>query len=167
MFKKLFNKSKETQENNESTIFSPITGEILSIENVPDPVFSQKMMGEGAAIIPLEGKVVAPVNGEIIQVAPSKHAIGILAEDGSEILIHVGLETVALNGEGFTIHVNVGDKVQVGQDLMDFDLAYIQENAKDIISPIVMTNSSTSNKTYKQTSETNGKAGETVLFQVN
>ncbi|WP_010095275.1 PTS sugar transporter subunit IIA [Ornithinibacillus scapharcae] len=162
MFKKLFNKSKE-----ESTIVSPITGDIVSIEKVPDPVFSQKMMGEGAAIIPTEGKVVAPVNGEIIQVAPTKHAIGLLAEDGSEILIHVGLETVALNGEGFQVHVGVGDKVQVGQALMDFDLAYIQENANDIISPVVITNSSTSNKTYNQTAETNGKAGETVLFHVN
>lgn len=161
MFKKLFNKKEAT------TIFSPITGEIVNIEKVPDPVFNQKMMGEGAAIIPTEGKVVAPVNGEIIQVAPTKHAIGILAEDGSEILIHVGLETVALNGEGFQVHTSVGEKVQVGQALMDFDLSYIKENAKDIITPVVITNSSTSNKAYNQTAETNGKAGETVLFQVN
>ncbi|WP_026908309.1 PTS sugar transporter subunit IIA [Paucisalibacillus globulus] len=158
MFKKLFNKSKETH------FYAPVNGKIVSLEDVPDPVFSQKMMGEGIAIIPSEGKVVAPVNGEIIQVAPTKHAIGILAEDGSEILIHFGLETVALNGEGFDVHVNPGDQVKVGQPLMDVRLNVIQEKAKDTITPIVITNGNQINKQYDFTEPKEGKAGETLIF---
>ncbi|WP_042146598.1 PTS glucose transporter subunit IIA [Paucisalibacillus sp. EB02] len=163
MFKKLFNKSKES---NEVQVYAPITGKLVSIEEVPDPVFSQKMMGEGAAIIPTDGKIVAPVNGEVIQVAPTKHAIGIKAEDGSEILLHIGLETVALKGEGFTVHVSQGDNVKVGDHLMDVDLNFIKENAKDIISPIVFTDSSNSGKNYHKGQVADCKAGETVIFNV-
>ncbi|WP_249870501.1 PTS sugar transporter subunit IIA [Oceanobacillus saliphilus] len=167
MFKKFFNKSIESAKSQKAQIFVPITGKVVPIEEVPDPIFSEKMMGEGAAVIPSEGKVVAPVNGEIIQVAPTKHAIGILSEDGSEILIHIGLETVALDGEGFTVHVNVGDKISVGQALMDFDLEVIKTKASNIISPIVITNSKDTNRTYKQTDATEGKAGETAIFHVS
>ncbi|HAM80043.1 PTS sugar transporter subunit IIA [Ornithinibacillus bavariensis] len=165
MFKNLF-KSKEKHTTNGIEVFAPITGKFVSIEEVPDPVFSQKMMGEGGAIIPSNGQVVAPVSGEIIQVAPTKHAIGILAEDGSELLLHIGLETVAMSGEGFTVHVNQGDKVQVGQPLLDFDLVSVKEKAKDSISPIVFTNSGDTGKTYEPVHVSECQAGETVIFQV-
>jgi sugar PTS system EIIA component len=165
MFKNLF-KSKDKQSAENIEIVAPITGKFVSIEEVPDPVFSQKMMGEGGAIIPSLGKVVAPVNGEIIQVAPTKHAIGILAEDGSEILLHIGLETVAMNGEGFSVHVNQGDKVKVGDPLVDFDLSVIKEKAKDIISPIVFTNSGDTGKTYEPVTVSECVAGETVIYHV-
>src|SRR5690625_7369169 len=97
MFKKLF---RRTEKSKELQIVAPLNGQIVPLQDVPDPVFGQKMMGEGIAIIPKDGKVVSPVHGKIIQIPNSKHAVGIEAEDGSEILIHVGLETVALKGEG-------------------------------------------------------------------
>lgn len=154
----MFKKSKQNE------IYAPITGEVITLENVPDPVFSQKMMGEGIAVRPTKGEVLSPINGEVVQVAPSKHAVGILAEDGTEILIHVGLETVALEGEGFTVHVKTGDKVSVGKKLLDVDLDYIKEHAKDIISPIVITNSSTTGKEYNFTESQQSEAAETVLI---
>lgn len=137
MFKKLFgNKDK----NNKEIIFAPLNGKVLSIEEVPDPVFSQKMMGDGLAIEPTDGKVVSPVKGEIIQVFPTKHAIGIKTETGLEILIHIGLETVQMKGEGFTTHVSEGSIVEVGSPLVTFDLDLVREKAASTITPIVITN---------------------------
>lgn len=141
-----------------------MNGEIVSLEEVPDPVFSQKMMGEGIAMIPTDGKVHAPVNGEVIQVAPTKHAVGLLAEDGTEILIHVGLETVSLKGEGFKVEVSSGDTVSVGQPLMAFDLEYIRTKAKSTVTPIVITNSNTADKLVTLTKDKEGKIGETVIM---
>jgi sugar PTS system EIIA component len=137
MFKKLFGK-KELKK--EETLVAPLNGKVVDIEQVPDPTFSQKLMGEGIAIEPADGTVVSPVNGEVIQFFHTKHAIGIRSETGLEILIHVGLETVMLNGEGFTGHVQVGDKVKVGDRLMTFDLELIKEKAASSITPIVITN---------------------------
>src|SRR5699024_3774093 len=102
MFKNLF-KKKETPK--EEQIIAPLSGKVKQLEEVPDPTFSEKMMGEGIAIEPDEGLVVAPFDGEIIQVFPTKHAIGIQGESGLEILIHIGLETVSLKGEGFEVFV--------------------------------------------------------------
>jgi sugar PTS system EIIA component len=136
MFKKLFGK----REKKEETLFAPLNGKVVDIEQVPDPTFSQKLMGEGIAIEPADGTVVSPVNGEVIQFFHTKHAIGIRSETGLEILIHVGLETVMLNGEGFTGHVQVGDKVKVGDRLITFDLEVIKEKAASSITPIVITN---------------------------
>lgn len=137
MFKKLFGKSpKQTEE----TFVAPLTGTVKNIEDVPDPVFSQKMMGDGIAIEPTEGEVVSPVDGEIIQFFHTKHAIGIRSNTGLEILIHVGLETVTMNGEGFTGHVNEGDKVKVGDKLISFDLDLVKEKATSTITPVVITN---------------------------
>lgn len=137
MLKKLFGKSpKQTEE----IFVAPLTGTVKKIEDVPDPVFSQKMMGDGIAIEPTDGTVVSPVNGEIIQFFHTKHAIGIRSNTGLEILIHVGLETVTMNGEGFTGHVKEGDKVRVGDKLITFDLELIKEKATSTITPIVVTN---------------------------
>lgn len=147
-------------------IYAPVNGEIIRIEDVPDPVFSQKMMGEGAAVKPDGGSIVAPVNGKVIQVAPTKHAIGLLADDGTEILIHVGLETVALNGEGFKPAVKEGDKVSAGQLLMEVDWDYISAHAVSTVTPIVITNSQGSGKQYVLSVEKTGVAGETVIISV-
>src|SRR5690625_692457 len=126
MFKNLFKKSSEQEK---LEIYAPLNGKVVKLEDVPDPVFNQKMMGEGIAIMPSEGKVVSPVECKIVQVPESKHAVGIEAVDGTEILIHVGLETVALKGEGFTVNVAAGDKVSVGDQLMEFDLNYIDRKS--------------------------------------
>jgi len=158
MFKKLFKSKKE------ENIVAPINGKIVRIEEVPDPVFNQKMMGEGIAIIPEEGNVYSPVNGKIVQMAETKHAIGLTTEGGLEILIHIGLETVGLEGKGFTPKANVGEEVSVGQLLMEVDLDYIGEHASNTITPIVITNSADGTKTYNFTSEKVAKAAETVII---
>jgi glucose-specific phosphotransferase system IIBC component len=118
----------------------PIKGEIKAITEVPDPVFAEKMMGDGFAIIPSEGMVVSPVNGKIVNLFPTKHAIGILSDGGREILIHVGLDTVNLKGEGFETLVTENARVEKGQPLLKFDINYIKEHAKSTITPIVFTN---------------------------
>lgn len=160
MFKKLFKKSQD------EVIYAPMNGEITALEHVPDPVFSEKMMGEGIAIIPEDGKVVSPVNGEVIHLPDSKHAIGLRTEAGIEILIHIGLETVALNGEGFTPQITQGDIVQVGDVLIEFNLDYIRHHADDIITPIIWTNGQSSDKTLQQTKEKTAKAGESMLLTI-
>lgn len=124
----------------ESKFVAPISGELLPITEVPDPVFSGKMMGDGFAIKPNDGTVVSPVNGKIINVFPTKHAIGITADDGREILIHFGIDTVKLNGEGFEAFVAEGDSVKAGQTLLKVDLDYIANNATSTITPIIFTN---------------------------
>ncbi|MGE8203339.1 PTS sugar transporter subunit IIA [Heyndrickxia sp. NPDC080065] len=160
----LFNLFKKEKEKEELQIYAPVNGEIIPIEEVPDPVFSQKMMGEGVAVIPTKGNIHAPVDGTIIQVAPTKHAVGILAKDGSEILIHVGLETVSLKGEGFKVAVNNGDKVSAGQLLIEVDWDYIQVHAKSTVTPIVITNSLEGNKQYIMTGDKEGIQGKTVIM---
>jgi len=139
MFKNLFGKKQSASKTIELKAY--VSGNILSLEDVPDPVFSKKIMGEGIAIEPHEGKFVSPVDGEIMQVFPTKHAIGIKAFNGAEILIHIGLETVSMNGEGFTSHVVEGEKVKAGDTLVTVDLEKVKEKAKSIITPIVITNS--------------------------
>jgi PTS system D-glucosamine-specific IIC component len=124
---------------NESFV-APMTGKLMPITEVPDQVFSQKMMGDGFAIEPTEGVVVSPVEGEIVNVFPTKHAIGIRSVGGREILIHVGIDTVNLQGKGFESFISEGDKVKPGQKLLEVDLDYIKENATSIITPIVFTN---------------------------
>jgi sugar PTS system EIIA component len=162
MFNKLFGK-KEVKK--EETIVAPLTGKIVSIEEVPDPTFSQKMMGDGIAIEPSEGVVVSPVDGEIVQFFHTKHAIGIQSESGAEILIHVGLETVNMNGEGFEGHVNVGDKVKAGDKLLTFDLDLIKEKAASTVTPIVITNGDAVESLDKRAASDATK-GETSLLQI-
>jgi sugar PTS system EIIA component len=138
MLKKLF--GKKTEKQTEETVYAPLSGRLLNLEDVPDPVFSQKMMGDGMAIEPSEGILVSPVEGEIIQLFHTKHAIGIKSQTGMEILLHIGLETVAMNGEGFEAFVKEGDKVKPGDKLITFDLNLIKEKAASTITPIIITN---------------------------
>ncbi|MFS0638798.1 glucose-specific PTS transporter subunit IIBC [Mesobacillus foraminis] len=127
-------------ENGSDVFVSPIKGEIKPITEVPDAVFSGKMMGDGFAIIPSEGVIVSPVNGKIINLFPTKHAMGILSDSGREILIHVGIDTVNLKGQGFETLVNENDRIEKGQPLLKVDLDYIKQNATSIMTPIVFTN---------------------------
>ncbi|KKK35084.1 PTS system glucose-specific transporter subunit IICBA [Salinicoccus sediminis] len=126
-----------TDENKD--IFSPIEGEAVDLAEVPDQVFSEKMMGDGIAIKPIDGTVRAPFDGEVVTDFPTKHALGLVNEGGLELLIHFGLDTVNLKGEGFDLKVAAGDKIKKGDVLMEVDLEYIRENAKSDITPIIIT----------------------------
>jgi len=98
------------------------------------------MMGQGFAINPSEGVLISPVDGTVVTVFPTKHAIGLQSNDGREILIHIGLDTVSLNGEGFHSFIKEGDKVKAGQRLMEFDMKYMQDKVPSLITPIIFPN---------------------------
>ncbi|MFL6516533.1 MAG: glucose PTS transporter subunit IIA, partial [Bacillus sp. (in: firmicutes)] len=133
--------SDALQQARENEVFAaPLKGEIKPITEVPDQVFAGKMMGDGFAIVPAEGMIVSPVNGKIVNLFPTKHAIGILSDTGREILIHVGIDTVNLKGQGFETLVSENDIVEQGQPLLKVDLNYIKEHATSTITPIVFTN---------------------------
>ncbi|AKM20648.1 Glucose-specific phosphotransferase enzyme IIA component [Geobacillus sp. 12AMOR1] len=161
MFKKWFGK----QQPKEETITAPLDGTIVPLEDVPDPVFAQNMMGDGIAIDPADGDVVAPVDGEIIQLFPTKHAIGLRSEAGVELLIHVGIDTVSMNGEGFTAYVKAGDRVKRGDRLLSVDLPLVREKAKSAVTPIIITNGDALESLEKKAG-TSAAKGETVLFHV-
>jgi len=120
--------------------FAPMSGKIMPLSEVPDPVFSQKMMGDGFAILPSEGKVYSPVAGKVVSIFPTKHAIGLVSDEGHEILIHFGIDTVQLQGEGFRVHVKEGAKVKVGDLLLRVDLEQVEQKAPSLITPVVFTN---------------------------
>lgn len=122
-------------------IYAPIIGQYIPLDQIPDEVFSQGILGLGCGIEPEEGLVVSPVNGTITQVADTKHAIGIASEDGAEFLIHVGLDTVAMQGDGFTVKVKAGDKVFCGQSLLSFDMAKIRAAGHPATTAFLLTNS--------------------------
>ncbi|TFH45226.1 PTS fructose transporter subunit IIB [Streptococcus equinus] len=121
-------------------IFSPLSGELIALSEVEDEVFASGAMGNGIAILPSEGRVVAPADAEVTLLFPTKHAIGLKTIDGAEILIHVGMDTVTLNGKGFESHVSVGDKVQKGQTLLTFDIEEIKKAGLTTVTPIIITN---------------------------
>lgn len=123
-------------------LFAPMDGEIIDITDVEDEVFSKKMVGDGVAIIPSDGLVVAPCDGKIIQIFSTNHAIGIQTRDGLEILIHLGLDTVELKGEGFTRLAEDGMEVKTGDPLMKMDLDRIKELGRSTVSPVIITNRS-------------------------
>ncbi|WP_238883139.1 glucose PTS transporter subunit IIA [Clostridium sp. YIM B02551] len=123
-----------------ANLSNPIDGEIVTLDRVPDEVFAGKMLGDGFAIIPVGNEVHAPADGEVRVVFPTKHAVAIETIDGLEILIHVGIDTVELNGEGFIAHVRQGDKVKKGDLLLTFDQDIIKEKAKSNITPVIVTN---------------------------
>lgn len=125
----------------DQVVASPMTGQVLPLEQVPDKVFASGVMGQGGAILPAEGKVYSPINGSVELVFDTKHALGLKSYDGAEILIHVGLDTVELAGQPFTVHVKTGQNVKKGDLLLDVDLEAIQSAGKDIITPIIVTNS--------------------------
>jgi len=121
-------------------VSSPMTGELVPLDEVPDATFSKRLVGDGAAIRPTSGEVNSPVDGEVVTVFPTKHAVAVRSDSGVEVLIHVGIDTVTLKGEGFTSHVAVGDRVSVGDRLLDVDLEAISRT-KNPVSVIVITNS--------------------------
>ncbi len=129
------------QENAEKAVFAPIQGNVIPRENIPDETFASGVLGDGVGIEPETGEVVAPFDGEISSVTETRHAIGITGPGGMELLIHVGVDTVKMNGDGFTVLVSEGDKVRAGQKLMTFDISKIKAAGYSTTSAILLTNS--------------------------
>lgn len=160
MFKKLFGNKEKVEQ-----LLAPINGQVINIEDVPDPVFSGKMMGDGIAILPEEGLVVSPIDAEVIQVFHTKHALGLRTKHGIELLIHIGLETVNLKGEGFEVHVTEGQRVKAGDKLVTFDIEFLKSKAPSIVTPIVVTNGDLVEKIEK-TNSTQANIKETEILKV-
>ncbi len=143
-------------------VMAPVSGRVIKIEEVEDQMFSEKMLGDGIAIDCNEGKVYAPVSGTICAVVPSQHAFGIKTEDGFEILVHIGLETVTLKGEGFKMMKSMGDVVEQGELILKVDTDLISKKGLQLVSPVVSTNPSF--EIQNICSEETVKANETVIF---
>ena len=122
-------------------VFSPMEGRLLSLKAVEDGIFSEEMLGKGAAVEPETGKVYAPFDGEVTMVFDTKHAIGLSGPGGIELLIHVGIDTVQLNGKYYDIHVKNGDHVKAGDLLADVDLDGIRSEGYRTVTPVIVTNS--------------------------
>ena len=159
LLRKLMGNNKELKI--DMNIYSPIKGVVTSLSNVNDPVFSEELMGKGIAIIPESDRVVAPCNGEIISVFKTLHALTIRGENGAEVIIHVGLETVALNGQYFEAHVHDGQQIKKGDLLLTFDLDAIKTDY-DIVTPVIITNSS-GYQTIEQTKNQKVKEGDLLI----
>ncbi|MCY7532851.1 beta-glucoside-specific PTS transporter subunit IIABC [Bacillus altitudinis] len=130
--------SKQT---NPYEVQAPMSGKVIPLSEVNDSVFSSEMMGKGVAILPDKGVVQAPFSGKVVTVTPTKHAIGLVSDDGIELLIHVGIDTVSLNGQFFDVLVKEGDEMKTGDHLLSFDIEGIQSNHLDVVTPIIVTNS--------------------------
>lgn len=154
-FKKLFGKPVDS-------IYAPVAGQAVPITEVPDPTFSEGMLGNGVAIIPTEGKVYAPCDATVDMMFTTGHAVSLVADCGAEILIHVGLETVGLEGKCFTIHVENGQKVKKGDLMIEVDLEGIKAAGLNTITPVLICNTDN----YKTFNTTSGKAvtnGDVVI----
>lgn len=130
----------ELKEIKQEIIASPLIGKVVKLEDVPDEVFASGAMGKGIAIDPLDGILVSPAKAEVTLLFPTKHAIGLRTENGAELLIHIGMDTVSLAGKGFESFVQVGDQVEAGQKLLEFDLNQIKAADLPVITPIIVTN---------------------------
>lgn len=130
--------SRTTTNKEPISILAPLSGKAVALDQVPDPVFSGKILGDGIAVIPEDGKIYSPVTGEVSTVAETMHAFGFASEDGLDILVHVGLETVALKGEAFTVHVKEGDKVKAGDLVAEVDLKLLKSKDINTITPVLV-----------------------------
>lgn len=153
-YDKEFEVEKDTATNTitNTEITSPITGDIVLLENVKDNVFSSKMMGDGIAIQPTDGKVYAPFDGEINVTFPTKHCIGIHGNNGCDVLIHVGMDTVQLEGKYFEYHVNKDQKIKKGDLLLEFDIQKIKEAGYETVTPVIVANTDSYQRIEKTTS---------------
>ena len=157
-------KQKENAEHSTlgQTVFSPLTGELKSLKDVNDPTFSEEILGKGIAILPKEGIVYAPFDGVVSALFDTKHAIGLTDDQGMELLIHVGLETVNLGGTHFEVHISQGDLVKKGDPLITFDLQEIQKT-HDVITPVLITNADDFSEIVVQKEFGPVKAGDAIL----
>lgn len=130
----------DTADADDNEIASPLTGTVIALKDVPDATFAEGILGLGAAVEPTEGKVVAPGDGTVSMIFDTKHAVGLSLANGAEILIHIGINTVELDGKGFTTHVAQGDHVKKGDTLITFDLDFIKESGYSIVTPVLVSN---------------------------
>ena len=138
IFSKLFGKNEEKL--NPNHLYAPMAGAAVSVTEVPDPTFAEGMLGDGIAIIPTDGKVCAPCDATVDMMFTTGHAVSLVADNGAEVLIHVGLETVSLEGKPFTVHVANGDKVTKGQLLIEVDLEAVKAAGLPTITPMLICN---------------------------
>lgn len=160
--KKEDNKVIEAVKANEETIVAPIEGTIKPVEESSDAAFASGALGKGVVIIPSDGKVYAPVSGTVTVLFPSLHAIGITSDSGVELLIHIGINTVQLDGKGYTAHIKQGDHVECGQLLVEFDMDYITSEGYSLETPVLVTNYNDL-KEIKITDKTNSSLKEELL----
>jgi PTS system glucose-specific IIA component len=121
-------------------IVAPLSGEIIAIEDVPDVVFAEKIVGDGIAIRPTGNKMVAPCDGELGKIFDTNHAFSIESDSGIELFVHFGIDTVELKGEGFTRIAKEGQKVKAGDPIIEFDLEFLKDKAKSVLTPVVISN---------------------------
>lgn len=160
----MFNIFKKNKSGHE--LMSIGNGEIINLSEVEDPIFSQKMMGDGYGFRPKDGQIYAPADGKISMIPDTKHGIGMTTNDGLELLIHMGIDTVELKGAPFDIHVQVGDQVQKGQLLATMDLDKIKSADKKTTTMVIVTNSNDLNMS-SQTSVGNKKLDEVATVMVD
>ena len=162
LFDKLFG-SKESG-SVEVEIYSPLSGEIVNIEDVAAVVFSEKIVGEGVAIRPTGNKIVAPVDGVIGKIFETNHAFSMESKEGVELFVHFGIDTVELKGEGFTRVAQEGQNVKRGDTIIEFDLALLEQKAKSVLTPIVISNMDEISNIDKKVGDV--IAGESVVLVV-
>lgn len=158
----MFDFFKKKTKNYADIIYAPLKGEAVASALINDPTFSEEMLGKGMAIKPAEGKIYAPFDGTVAMVFETKHAVSLVSNNGTEVLIHVGLDTVMLKGEHYTVHVEDGAAVKKGDLLLEFDMEAIAAAGYDTITPIVICNTDD----YKNIVCTTGKQvvpGDTVM----
>jgi len=139
LFSKLFGDKSDSDSGN-IEIVAPLSGEIVNIEDVPDVVFAEKIVGDGVAIRPSGNQIVAPVEGTIGKIFETNHAFSIESDNGIELFVHFGIDTVELKGEGFKRLAEEGQKVKKGDPIIEFDLAFLEEKAKSTLTPVVISN---------------------------
>ena len=145
-------------------IYAPISGELVNIEDVPDVVFSEKIVGDGIAIRPTGNKMVAPVDGVIGKIFETNHAFSMESQDGVELFVHFGIDTVELKGEGFTRIANEGQSVKRGDTIIEFDLPLLEAKAKSILTPVVISNMDEISNIEKKAGEV--VAGDSVILML-
>jgi len=130
---------------NDFKLVSPVKGQLINLDKVSDQVFSSKIMGDGFAVIPKGKSICSPINGKVTMIFPTKHAIGLKTSDGQDVIIHVGVNTVELNGHGFSVFVKEGDIVKQGQKLIELDEDIFHNSAIDLVTIVVLPDSSNLN----------------------
>lgn len=145
-------------------VLAPLSGDIINIEDVPDVVFSKKIVGDGIAINPSGNKILAPINGTIGKILDSMHAFSIISEDGVELFVHFGIDTINLKGQGFKKIAQDNQKVKIGDVIILFDLDMLREKAQSVITPVVISNM----ENFKKIEKASGKiiAGKTVIISL-